>query len=256
MTKILDTSDADTLRRLFEEEGTFLSLAERGFHDFEVEVGGNGLPCVRILAHKRQRRWLLLEASITEYTLQPQFFRARGYEIDRPVGLALAYWLREEDPTASFARDRPPLPLQRHPGLGVLRSAFHVLSRVARDRGLDGVACVPKFFHDAVIFFRSRLFLFLAGEEQGRFEALLRDLDPLPLALASTQVTCGSVSDFSGAPVIWAPGLQVCPLTPLLTAYFHSPEYAASVRAACKNSRFVRTATSLPPSAAILTNGN
>lgn len=232
MNKILDTYDASAIRGLFEEEGVLPALAARGFHDFDVTVEGNGLPCARISAHKHGRSWLLLEASITEYVVQPEFFHTRGYALDRPIKLALVYWLREEDPTASFKTNRPPLPLQRHPGLGVLRSAFHVVAHAARDRGLDGVACVPKFFHDAAIFFRSRLFLFLAAEEQGRFEALLRDLGSLPLARASAAVARGGVCDAHGATVFWSPGLQVCPLSPELTAYFHSPQYENPVRAA------------------------
>jgi hypothetical protein len=242
MNKLLDTYDADALRRLCEEEGVLDTLAERGFRDVDVTVAGNGLPCVRLSGKKNNRRWPLLEASITEYVVQPEFFRTHGYAMTRPITLAFAYWLREEDPTASFAAERPPLPLQRHPGLGVLRHAFHVVARIARDRNLDGVACVPKFFHDATIFFRSRLFLFLSAEEQGRFEALVRDLDALPLAKATLKVITGEIRDASGQQVIWSPGLQVCPLSPQLTTYFNSPHYAAQVRAAYQRTRFLDAA--------------
>lgn len=237
--KILDRYDAAGLRRMFDEEGILFALAERGFRDFDITVAESGLPGVRLFGHKNDQNWLLLEASITEYTVPPDCFRRLGHDIDRPVRLALAYWLREEDPTVSFAAGRPPLPLQRHPGLGVLRNAFHVLTRMARERGLDGVACVPKFFHDAVIFFRSRLFLFLSAEEEGRFEALLRDLGSLPLGIASTRIGCGDVRNDKGEPELWSPGLQVCPLTPVLTAYFNSPAYAARVRTASESTRVV-----------------
>jgi hypothetical protein len=100
---------------------------------------------------------------------------------------------------------------------------------MARELGKDGVACVPKFYHDAALFHRSRLFLFLDGIEQGRFEALTRDLTALPLSDASLAVAGGCVRDREGDALDWRPGLQVLPLSAVLAAYFHSSLYAAHV---------------------------
>ncbi len=92
---------------------------------------------------------------------------------------------------------------------------------------------MPKFFHDAVIFYHSRLFLFLDGHEQGKFEALDRDLRGLTIRDASLALVGQCVSDVHGELVHWAPGFQVFPISPMLTAYFNSTAYAETVRAAC-----------------------
>jgi len=100
------------------------------------------------------------------------------------------------------------------------------------------VASVPKFFHDAVIFYRSRFFLFLDSVEQGRFEALLRDLADLPLGDATLAVLAGAVRDAAGTVVRWTPGYQVFPLSPALAGYFHAAQYANQVTAAFDGHRF------------------
>jgi hypothetical protein len=229
--KVLDRYDAAALRRLLEEAGVFRAVEQKGFDSLEVRVEGAGraLPHALLFGRKRGERFLLLDACVGEATVQPSFFVERGGPMERPIELAVVHWVREEDPTAPFSAARPPLPLQQHPGLGVLRLAFRVIARIAADLGKDGVASVPKFFHDAVIFFRSRFFLFLDGAEQGRFEALARDLRHLRLGDASLLVAGGAVRDAQGAAAEWIPGYQVFPLSPALTAYFHSSEYAAQV---------------------------
>jgi hypothetical protein len=240
MEKVLARYDALDLHRLCEEAGIFRVLEQKGFGKLEVRVESVGrvLPHALLFGCKDGARYLLLDACIGEAIVRPGFFVGRGYEMERPIDLAVVHWVREEDPTAVFPADRPPLPLQRHPGLGILRRAFRVIAQIAAELGKDGVASVPKFFHDAVIFFRSRLFLFLDGAEQGRFEALARDLRHLPLGDASLAVASGCVRDSQGAAVQWTPGYQVFPLSAVLTAPFHTSRYAAQVSSGVNGSQF------------------
>jgi len=224
MSRLFARYDGADLTRLFEEVGLLEALRAKGFDDFEAAVAETGLalPHIRLSAAKAGRRYCLLDACL------------RRVSADAPVGrlaLLLVQWVREEDPTAAFAAPRPPLPLQQHPGLGVLRRAFRVAVRIATELGDDGVANQPKFFHDAAIFEHSRLFLFLDGGEQGRFEALRRDLAALPLADATLAVAAWCVRDAGGAVLRWQPGYQVFPLSARLTAHFHAAEYAAAVAA-------------------------
>ena len=240
MDRLLGRFDAIAIHALFDQGGVLGALAQKGFRDVEVviETEGRALPHALIYGSKAGVRYLLLEACVGEATIRPDVFRRYNYAAERPVELAVVHWVREEDPTAIFRADRPPLPLQQHPGLGVLRQAFRVVVRMAAELEKDGVVNVPKFFHDAVIFFRSRLFLFLDGAEQGRFEALARDLKHLSLRDASLALINGLVRDDHDAVVRWAAGYQVFPLSPLLTAYFHSPQYAARVRAALSSGQY------------------
>jgi hypothetical protein len=240
MNKVLDRFDAEAIRARLEEAGVLRALEQRGFTQFEVNVESTGraLPHTLLFGRKDENRFLLLDACVGEAVVRPDFFLGRGYAMERPVELAVVHWVREEDPTVAFTTDRPPLPLQQHPGLGVLRRVFRVVTRIAEESGKDGVVSTPKFFHDALIFFRSRLFLFLDGAEQGRFEALARDLRTLPLGDASLALASGCVRDAQGTIVRWAPGYQVFPISAIATAYFHSSQYATHVATALKQCQF------------------
>lgn len=237
---VLGRFDRDEIARRLEAAGLLAAVAGRGFGDLEVEVAerGLGIPHIRLYGTRGGPRVLLVDACLSEASVRESFFRERGHAIDAPVELLVAYWVREQDPTRPFGPERPPLPLQEHPGLGVLPHAFAALCAMAVDLGRDGVAAVPKFFHDAWIFRHARLFRFLDAREQGRFERLAADLAALPLAHASLALLDGHVRDATGEPVVWAPGFQVCPLSPRLTAWFDSGEYANGVAAARDEARF------------------
>lgn len=232
MTRLFDRYDAAALDVLFAEAGVFDGLRAKGFSDGAVAILGDGLalPRVSLSARKDGRSYRLLEARLGRIAVP-----APGG--GTPLDLLLVYWVREEDPTAEFTSARPRLPLQHHPGLGLLRRVFRVAVRIAAELGADGVASRAKFFHDAAIFHRSRLFLHVDGGEQGRFEALERDLGSLSLRDASIAVAGWCVRDAEERAVHWQPGYQIFPLSPRLTAHFHSPDYAdavAAARAACR----------------------
>jgi hypothetical protein len=246
---VLGRFDRDEIERRLDAAGLLAAVRARGFGDLAVSLDERdmGIPHIRLRAEKDGNRFLLLDACLSETVIHEGFFADRGVTLDRPVELIVVFWVREQDPTRPFRPERPPLPLQEHPGLGVLPLAFRVVRDMALDLGKDGVAAMPKFFHDACIFYRSRLFLFLDGGEQGRFERLLTDLSPLPLGHASLALLDGHVREGTGRPVIWSPGYQVCPLSERLTAYFNSGEYAARVDAGVEEFHYRCEAMNLLP---------
>jgi len=247
--KVLGHFDRDDLERRFVAAGLYTAIEAKGFSALELHVhsAGMALPHIQLHGDRDGSTALLLDACLAEARVQPDFFRERGFAWTTPVELALVYWVREQDPSREFSSARPPLPLQEHPGLGVLPLAFQVMRDMAVELGKDGVACLPKFFHDAHIFYHSRLFLFLDGSEQGRFERLIADLDALPLGHASLALIDGHVRDGTGAVVTWSPGYQVCPLSARLTGYFNSGEYAAFVDCGVAAQHYEYEAMSLLP---------
>lgn len=251
--RLLGHYGAATLRGLFAEAGVLRILEERGFTDLEVAIDGTGSTVSHALlfGSKDGQRYQLIDAIVVEARIPPAALTPGG-GLTHDLELAVIHWLRQEDPTRTFAVSRPALPLQRHPGLGILRRAFRVAVRMASELGKDGVGNLPKFFHDAVIFLHSRLFLFLDGEEQGRFEALVRDLHALPLGDASIALIGGCVRDAQGAVFQWRPGIQVFPISADLTAYFHAPEYAAAVARGRAAARFTYSAEELQQARALL----
>jgi hypothetical protein len=240
MSRFLERWDEHDLLALFEAAGVAATLRGKGFGGFDVTIAeaGLALPHLRYHAIKDGRRHCLLDACARRIAVAADRLPDSGVVLERPLDLLLVHWVREEDPTQAFSASRPPLPLQEHPGLGVLRRAFRVAVLMARDLGADGVVNRPKFFHDALLFQRSRLFLFLSGVEQGRFEALRRDLASLSLRDATLAVAGWCVRDEAGAVVRWDPGYLVFPLSDRLTAHFHAAGYAAAVAESQRRARF------------------
>ncbi len=88
------------------------------------------------------------------------------------------HWLELRHPRGAWAQGRPPLPGQSAPGLGLAREAGELLVRMAERLGLVAVVMRPAWFHVAYAA-RYRL-RFRDDAMQGRFEALVRDLQACP----------------------------------------------------------------------------
>lgn len=110
------------------------------------------------------------------------------------------HWLTLRHPRMAFAEDRPRLPGQDAPGLGMARESSEMLLRMARRLELEGVAFRPAWYHMAFAA-RSR-FQFVKAPRQARFEAMQRDLAHLPLAEATLAVSEGRVL-LDGEPYVW-----------------------------------------------------
>jgi len=241
MSKVLGNYDAPALLALLQEYGVGRVLRSRGFlgPDLAIDDRTGALINLRLYGWKSGVRYLLLEAALREGSSDLTPIDAQTTEL---ADLLVVQWVKEQDPTAHFTAEHPRLPLQEHPGLGVLRRVFRVALRIGRDLGKDGVASYPKYPHDAAIFYRSRLFLFADPSEQGRFVAMLRDLGDLSLRDISLAVIGGCVRREDGRGVTtlsWHPGLQVFPLSRRLADYFNSVEYARRVEEAAQARHWV-----------------
>ncbi len=163
----------------------------------------------------------------------------------RPVGpltpesalrMLIIDWLVLSDPDRSFTVERPRLPGQERPGLGLLSPCLLLLHEMARELLLDGVLDVPDHYHTAL--FYSRRMHFLSPEAEGRFLAIARDLDGVPLALASEAIQDGCLVDAgTGEIVPWQASEQAMAVRGPLRAWFHSREYARARDRACQGLR-------------------
>jgi len=159
---------------------------------------------------------------------------ARGVEV---LSVLVVEWLSLQDPRAVFTRERPRLPGQTHPGLGLGRQLYGRVLGWAAAWGKDGLVNVPAFFHNAK--FYAPPFAFLDAAEEGRFEALCRDLADRPVAEASAALEEGRVVEAAtGEPVTWSAGDMLAALSPPVREYLASPDYARAVAAARDAHRF------------------
>jgi hypothetical protein len=148
------------------------------------------------------------------------------------IGVLNIEWLQLQRPDAEFSGDRPPLPGQQHPGLGLGRQIVELLRLAARRLGLEGLTSVPSYFHNA--FFYNVEFRYVDPREQGIFLALCRDVLPETfgsVAAASWAITQGMVvdSDHEDESFEWFHDVMVAPLSDRLATYLRSDLYQEDV---------------------------
>jgi hypothetical protein len=223
----------DALRGELAAAGIPAFLATRGFPDVRVDTDlAEGEHRLRIDAADDGA--LLVELRLAEMaTPLPEALRGIG---PATLHVLAVLWAALQNPRASFTTDRPRLPGQDHPGLGVGRRLYELLRGWANALGKDAVLNVPEHYHNAL--FYAAPFRFLDPTEQGRFEALRRDLADLRAADASFAIEQGRVREEAGRTFAWDPGAMVAPLTPTLTAVVASAPYRDAVETAREAVRF------------------
>jgi len=138
------------------------------------------------------------------------------------------HWLALRNPRARFSAERPPLPGQDVPGLGLSREITELLMRVAARLGLEGLALRPAAYHLA--FAGRETLRFVDPARQWKFEALVALFAGMPLAEASRAVAEGRVR-LDGKPYAWETEEMVRWLEP-------RPDDRAAVDVARSGARF------------------
>jgi hypothetical protein len=135
-------------------------------------------------------------------------------------------WLLLQNPTAPFSPDRPRLPGQKHPGLGVGWRVLALLGRAVARLGLAGLVTVADHLHNAEHY--ARELPFFDPAYAGRLRAILavlREQEKLSVAQASWAMEWGLVRDSADQVVGWRGEAQVWAEADPLVAYFGSPTY-------------------------------
>ncbi len=228
-------SPARVLEEL-DEVGILATLRQKGYHDFEAYNGpAPGMPPLNQFEDRFTlygigggARHLLVELKTHWGTL---VFPPDGSRIK-----ALIWdWLSHQHPLGRFTPERPPLPGQEFPGLGIFRPSLELMLTWVKKLELDAIVNIPEYFHNAVLY--SSAFHFITPELQGRLEALKRDLLPRGLTAASWALSEERVMDGDGKVVRWAPAEQIYAVQGQVAEYFSSNEYRGAVeRAAASQS--------------------
>ncbi len=213
------------VRERIRAAGILEGLARRGYPDplLALECADPQDQRVLLYAGNASRDRLLMEVRL----------QIRAFRPGKPTGpfpegtvfrMILIHWLLLSDPERPFSIDRPRLPGQERPGLGLLSECLTLLRGIGGELPLDGVLDIPDHYHTAL--FYSRRFRFLDPSAEGQFQVMSRDLKGIPLALASEAVQEGCLRNrATGRPIPWEPAEQVMPLRVPLRSYLRSPEY-------------------------------
>jgi len=219
--------------------GVLAGLSVRGYPDpvLRLSCADPSDQRICLYAGEETRERLLLEARLQLAPFHPR----------RPIGpfteassfrMLVINWLVLSSPDGTFTVDRPRLPGQEKPGLGLLNTTIALLKALSRELFVDGVLDVPDHFHTAL--FYSRAFRYLDPEAEGRFLAIARDLSGIPLTLASDAVREGCLIDrTTGASISWPTAEQVLALRGPLRRFLRSPSYREARNRALADHRFV-----------------
>ena len=217
--------EAAEVRERLDASGLLAGLAARGYKDPSLALSCADPADQRICLFSGEpiRERLLMEVRLLLSLFHPRH-PIGPFREDSAFRMLVVHWLVLSDPDRGFTVDRPRLPGQERPGLGLLDEALSLLTAFSRELAVAGVLDVPEHFHTAL--FYSRAFRYLDPESEGRFRAIARDLAGVPLALASDAIREGCLVDrATGAPMEWPVAEQVMAVRGPLRRFVRSGEY-------------------------------
>ena len=215
----------DGMTEALSRYGFFDELARRGLRDPVVNFDLSDPYLHRLAVHcdgvvEPETRLVDLRARIVH---RPQDEALAEFLGDAPFDFLFVEWLLLQHPRRAFTPQRPPLPGQNHPGLGIGFEVFQLILIMAERLRLGGILNVPLHYHNAALYHvRST---FLDPEVEGAFRALKRDLgDHRSLAESTWAVHDGCVS-LDGQPYEYNGHEQLCAVRRRVRSFFRQPEF-------------------------------
>ena len=214
------------LTRIFEEYGIFARLRQKGFSDLKITLNLDDPYRQRLrvcFAGTEDERHTLLEMILREGTLEaPCLNEAPAHARYYPV--LMVDWLCMQNPAAAFTPECPPLPGQRHPGLGISREVLQLISLIGMRIGKDGIAIHPQYYHAALLY--QTLFKCYNPVQEGQLAALMRDTEEYNLDDVSWAIDLDCLrGKLLREKASWEIDFQVHPLTAPLRDHFDSEHY-------------------------------
>jgi hypothetical protein len=212
--RLLGFYSAQGLELTLERTGLLERVRNLGFlhPTLELELDNPAGDTVRLYGDRR-RRELLIETRL-------------GIDRRTLPGLAMLRieWLLLQNPRGRFTAERPPLPGQSHPGLGMLQDLIALFVLACDRLQLDGLLFVPSHYHIAV--HGRKTMRFLDPIDEGLYRALEAALRGLSLAAAAEAVAAGRVVDgATGQLFAWRPAAMVFPVSERLREQVMGEEY-------------------------------
>lgn len=215
---------------------------KRGFHGLQIETRCDEERHTLLVsaAPEGGPRERLAEAVVRRDRLLPKPLPGLP-PLDASYEVLTIDWLVLRDPRRRFSRERPQLPGQDAPGLGMGEQIFELLCRAVERLRLDGMVSTADHFHNAVLYLS--LMPFLDPGRAGVVHALMQLLmvsERLNLAQASWAVHWGFVRDLRNddAPFRWQGEVQVWPRAASLERYLGSDAYFRRLADAASECRF------------------
>jgi hypothetical protein len=139
-------------------------------------------------------------------------------------------WLMMQNPYKKFDRNRPPLPGQKAPGLGVGIHMLQILFHLAKKTNTHGLINSPNYLHTAIFF--SRAFHFLDPKVEAFMQVIkyqkLPHYNHYTLSWADEYGALQHKRNMRS--INWRPSTMIAPISQEAKRYFYSKEYRSQVR--------------------------
>lgn len=202
-------------------------LESKGFSDMKVDidVDESYVHYLKLYYKNIDPDNLLLDLRLSESRFVPEkeFFED---EMIHTYDMIVIEWLSAQNPMHRFDGNKPQLPGQKAPGLGILNYCFEMMYIVAREVIKDGFLDIPDHMHGAIMY--SRKFKFFNPVHEGILRAIMRDLGNYSLADISWGIiTHTIIEEYKNQPQAYAPSEQVFYVSDRMREYFHSKKYTS-----------------------------
>jgi len=186
--KFLGYYTAEGIELALFKYGILDELRRMGFQRFKVVIRKTGTgDLVQLKAYAGRLRCILFEMILKKHKTE--------------LGeLLYIDWFTLRNPKSQFKPDRPKLPGQEVPGLGLAKEAIEIIFIMAKRLCLDGVMFKPSWFH--IAFTMRHFFQFQDLERHARFRALIRDMAAHPLLNTTIAISEERVL-LNGTPYQW-----------------------------------------------------
>ena len=177
----------------------------------------------KIFFKKKEPDFLLVDLKIREgkVKIEKSF---SFFPFIKEYDFLIIEWLTLQNPLAKFTLEKPRLPGQIFPGLGLLKKAFDIFIYLARLMKKDGVLVYPWYFHNALIY--SDYLYFFNPYKQGEVLAIKRNFPNMDLHELAWMVYLGCLRYEKSKKIYeWFAEEQIFPLKKELKKYFGSKNY-------------------------------
>ncbi|HOO72290.1 MAG TPA: hypothetical protein PK926_11060 [Spirochaetota bacterium] len=224
--RFLRTFTADGLFSIMKKVGLVEHLSKLGMDDVftTIDVDDTGINYMKIYWKEEKPEMMLFDLRLSESRFLPdkRFFEDEDSII--PYDMVVIEWLSAQNPMVTFSNDKPQLPGQSRPGLGILRYCFDMMYIVAKEIIKDGFLDIPDHFHGAVMY--SKKFKFFDPAHEGVLRALMRDLKQYSLYDITWGILTGTIIEqYTNAPQPYDPSEQIFYVSERMRHYFRSSKY-------------------------------
>jgi len=242
-TRFLGRYSRLAVERALEDCGLLERLRAKGFKGLRIDIDlsapmGHTL---RILTRGEQPR------PVMELRLRRDRSLARDREFLFVEWLLIQDTRQGPSEREAFTLERPLLPGQHYPGLGLLRDTVAALVVVCEQLDLDGIAFVPTHFYLAKM--AKPMGYFWNPTDEARFLAVQQSLRGLRLGeIIATIERGGVVDETTGEPFVWQPAPMIIPVKQEVRDRASGRAFADQVAEAAKGFSFGRVEAGGGPS--------